>query len=163
MQTENLLPPHGRMTCAACFDGQATWGISVAPSDDGWTLDNNPCAWGARNPRFLLLGFSKGERQSAGILTRPHNEVPYAGFRPRLTAGLQKLGLLDPADTVDAHIRSDEPDWAFGSVVRCALAKAGRKSGTIIPSSTHAKATSPGERGARTCTCPDCRHACNWC
>jgi len=119
MQPENLLPPHGRMLCAACFDGRATWGKSVSSSDDGWTLDNNPCAWGAQNPRFLLLGFSKGERQSSGIVTRPHNNIPYAGFRPRLTAGLQKLGLLHPADTIDAHIRGDEQNWAFGSVVRC--------------------------------------------
>jgi len=139
MHTGSLLPPHGRMRCTACFNPQAMWGKSTLSSDDGWTLDNNPCAWGAQNPRFLLLGFSKGERQSVGILTRSHDEIPYAGFRPRLTGGLQKLGLLDPMDTIDAHIRSDEKDWAFGSVVRCALAKGGKKSGTIIPSSVHAK------------------------
>ena len=139
MQTENLFPPHGRMLCAACFDGHATWGKSVSSSDDGWTLDNNPCAWGARNPRVLLLGFSKGERQSAEILSRPHNEIPYAGFRPRLTAGLQKLRLLELTDTVDAHIRSDEQDWAFGSLVRCTLAEGGKKSGTIILSSARAQ------------------------
>jgi hypothetical protein len=138
MPTENLLPPHGRMPCTACFDGRATWGKTSLSSDDGWTLDNNPGAWGAQNPRFLLLGFSKGERQSIGILTRPHDEIPYAGFRPRVSAGLQKLGLLDPTDTIDAHIRSDEQDWAFGSVVRCTLAKGGKKSGTIIPSSVNA-------------------------
>lgn len=136
MQTQALMPPHGRILCTACFDGNAIWGKSRISSDEGWTLDNNPCAWGAQNPRFLLLGFSKGERQSVGILTRQHDDIPYAGFRPRLTAGLQKLGLLTPMDTIEAHIRGDEPDWAFGSVVRCALAKGGKKSGTIIPSST---------------------------
>ena len=136
MITPTGLPSHGRIVCTACFDGKAIWGKSRVASDDGWTLDYNPCAWGAQNPRFLLLGFSKGERQSAGILTNEHDKIPYAGFRPRLTAGLQKLGLLAPTDMIEAHIRNDEPDWAFGSVVRCTLAKDGKKSGTIIPSST---------------------------
>ncbi|MEK4031516.1 hypothetical protein WOA01_00145 [Methylocystis sp. IM2] len=86
----------------------------------------------------MLLGFSKGERQSAGILSKRHNDIPYAGFRERLTGGLQKLGLLGPTDTIDSHIREDEPDWAFGSLVRCTLAKGGKKSGTIIPSSATA-------------------------
>jgi hypothetical protein len=82
-----------------------------------------------------LLGFSKGERQTRDILGMRHEDIPYAGFRDRLTAGLKKLGLLAPADTIDAHIRSGEPDWAFGSLVRCTLAKDGEKSGMIIPSS----------------------------
>ena len=112
---------------AACFNPQATWGKSTLSSDDGWTLDNNPCAWGAQNPRFLLLGFSKGERQSVGILNRLHDEIPYAGFRPHLTAGFAaKAKSFHPTDTIDAHIRSDEQDWAFGSIIRCALAKGGR-------------------------------------
>ena len=136
--TENLLPPHGRIPCTACFGGQATWGRSVAISDDGWTLDNNPCAWGSRDPRYLLLGFSKGVRQTAGISSRPHDGIPYDGFRPRLTDGLRMLGLLTPTDTIDAHIRADEPDWGFGSFVRCTLAKDGRKSGSIIPASARA-------------------------
>ena len=85
------------------------------------------------------MGFSKGDRQSVGILTKQHNDIPYEGFRPRLTGGLRKLGMLDPTDTIEAHIRSDEQDWAFGSLVRCTLAKGGRKSGTIIPSSTNAQ------------------------
>ncbi len=92
--SEAALPAHGRIHCSACFNGQTTWGKSVADSDDGWTLDNNPCAWGSRNPRFLLLGFSKGGRQTTNILARPHEEIPYAGFRPRLTEGMRLLGLL---------------------------------------------------------------------
>lgn len=135
MREEHLLPAHGRMTCTACFGEQVNWGRTRAKSGDGWTLDNNPCAWGSRNPRFLLLGFSKGERQSRDILARRHNDIPYAGFRERLTGGLQQLGMLATDDRIDNHIRSDETDWAFGSVVRCALAKDGKKSGSIIPAS----------------------------
>ncbi len=132
------LPLHGRMACTACFDGNARWGRSTVSSGDGWTMENNPCAWGSRNPRNLLLGFSKGARQTNKILTMKHNEIPYKGFRPKLTDGLRILGLLAPYDTIDAHIRDDDPDWAFGSLVRCGLAKDGKKSGTIIPSSNKA-------------------------
>ncbi|MER9507207.1 hypothetical protein [Mesorhizobium sp. M0579] len=138
MPYENLLPPHGRMKCEACFSNGAEWGTTSISAADGWTLDNNPCAWGARNPRFLILGFSKGERQSRGILGKRHDGIPYAGFRPRLTKGLQTLGLLAEGDTIDAHIRPNEPDWAFGSVVRCTLAENGKKSGTIISSAATA-------------------------
>lgn len=137
-RSTGLLPVHGRISCSACFDGQAIWGKSIASSDDGWTLENNPCAWGNANPRYLLLGFSKGGRQTANILSRAHDKIPYAGFRTRLTEGMRILGLLAPDDTIDIHIRVDEPDWAFGSLVRCGLAQHGKKSGTIIPSSTRA-------------------------
>src|SRR3954454_20463698 len=100
--TESLLPPHGRIPCSTCFGGQATWGKSVAASDDGWTLDNNPCAWGSRNPKYLVLGFSKGVRQTVGITTRPHDSIPYDGFRPRLADELRMLVLLASTDNVDA-------------------------------------------------------------
>ena len=139
MSTEPLLPPHGRMACTACFPGGAVWGRTKIQSEDGWSLENNPCAWGAQSPRFLLLGFSKGERQSKDILAKRHDAIPYAGFRDRLTAGLRMLTLLGEGDTLDTHIRADEQDWAFGSLVRCSLAKDGRKSGTVKSSSATAR------------------------
>lgn len=139
MTPELLLPPHDRMTCTACFPQRANWGETRILSEDGWSLENNPCAWGARSPRFLVLGFSKGERQSRNILAKDHDAIPFDGFRPRLAAGLRMLTLLEEGDTVDNHIRVDEPDWAFGSVVRCSLAKDGKKSGTVISSSATAR------------------------
>lgn len=139
MLDEQPLPAHGRMRCTACFPGSAEWGRTTIPALDGWTLENNPCAWGSRNPRFLILGFSKGERQSRGILSKRHDEIPYAGFRPRLTKRLQTLGLLAEGETICEHIGQHEPDWAFGSLVRCSLAENGRKSGTIISSAATAR------------------------
>lgn len=134
-----LLPPHGRLACAKCFGGVADWGRSQIASHDGWTLDHNPCAWGSQNPRFLLLGFSKGDRQSIGIRNRRHEDIPYAGFRPRLTEGLQRLGLLSPGKTLDELLRPEEPDWGFGSLVRCSAASGGKKSGVIIKSAPTAQ------------------------
>lgn len=127
------------MACTACFSGVAVWGRTKIQSEDGWSLENNPCAWGAKDPRFLLLGFSKGDRQSKDILAKRHDAIPYAGFRDRLTSGLRMLTLLDQEDTLDNHIRAGEQDWAFGSLVRCSLAKDGRKSGTVISSSAAAR------------------------
>ena len=134
--TDLLMPPHGRISCRVCFKKHAVWGRSVASSLDGWTLENNPCAWGGRDPRNLLLGFSKGGRQTSNILSRSHEEIPYAGFRKKITAGMHILGLLPSNDTIDAHIYAGDTEWAFGSLVRCGLAKNGKQSGNIIPSST---------------------------
>lgn len=132
------LPPHGRIACATCFGGCADWGRSITASEDGWTLENNPCAWGSRNPRFMVLGFSKGERQSKDILAKRHDDIPFAGFRDRVAGGLRRLGLLDERRDLDDLIRADEPDWAFGSLVRCSAAENGRKSGRIIGASSRA-------------------------
>lgn len=135
-----LFPAHGRIECSDCFAGPTEWGRS-SREDDGWLLENNPIAWGTRNPRTLLLGFSKGTRQCADLLNRPIESIPFAGFRPRLTQAMQVLGLLRLDDSIDAHIRADEPDWGFGSIVRCSVAKldatSGRylKSGDVIASS----------------------------
>ena len=129
----NSFPTHGRISCSICFDRPAIWGVTKQIAADGWALENNPCAWGSESPRFALLGFSKGERQSKGIGSRIHNEIPFAGFRDRLDAGLRKLGLFGETETISDHLKNTESDWAFGSVVRCSLEKDSSKSGNIIP------------------------------
>lgn len=137
---KGLLPQHGRIDCKLCFGENTQWGVSSI-EEDGWLLENNPLAWGARNPRYLVLGFSKGTRQCSELLTRPTDSIPFAGFRGRLTQALQVLGLLPPEDCIEHHIRADEPDWGFGSFVRCSIAKLDPatsrylKSGDIIPAS----------------------------
>jgi hypothetical protein len=137
---DGLLPPNGRVECNVCFSGDVQWGISIR-QEDGWLLENNPLACGARNPRKLLLGFSKGMRQSSELLLRRVEDVAFAGFRGRITQALRVLGLLALDDVIESHFRADEPDWAFGDVVRCSIAKldpsTGRylKSGDVIPAS----------------------------
>jgi hypothetical protein len=78
-------------------------------------------SWGTATPRFLLLGVSKGTTQCEAIATKPHDEVPFDGFRPALTRALQVLGLLRPEEIIDDKISATEREWAFGSMVRCAL------------------------------------------
>jgi hypothetical protein len=119
---DGLLPPHGRVRCTACFSGKVQWGISSLNEDD-WMLENNPLALGTCNPKKLLLGFSKGIRQSSELLVRRVEDVAFAGFRSRITHAMQVLGLLPPDDMIENHFRADDPDWAFGDVIRCSVAK----------------------------------------
>lgn len=132
-----ILPAHGRIDCARCFPGGAKWGITTV-EEDGWILENNPLAWGARNPRYLVLGFSKGARQCERISAALHDDIPYAGFRHNLTAILRKLGLLGSEERVEDRIRDSEADFAFGSLIRCSVARVdpvtgvASKSGDII-------------------------------
>jgi hypothetical protein len=104
---------------------------------DGWHVVNNPMSWGTATPRFLLLGVSKGTTQCDAIAAKPHDEVPFDGFRPALTKALQVLGLLRPEEVIDEKIAATECEWGFGSMVRCALGlpKADdsiERSGTVI-------------------------------
>lgn len=134
------LPKHGRLACTKCFAGQAEWG-RTSQNHGGWVLENNPMAWGSQNPRVLVLGFSKGTRQCESLLTRCHDSVPFSGFRVKLTSALQVLGLLGVHENIDDHINESDPDWAFGSVVRCSVAKIDpdtgkpEKSGDVIAAS----------------------------
>jgi hypothetical protein len=93
-------------------------------------------SWGSRTPCFLVLGVSKGTTQCEALNTKPHDRVPFDGFRPKLTAALQLLGLLTNEETIEDKIHMDEPDWAFGSMVRCALGLVDAEDGTISRSGT---------------------------
>ncbi len=119
-----LLPDHGKIACTRCFtDGSPTWGRSTI-NRAGWQLENNPLAWGGRDPEVMVLGFSKGDRQCAVIRARGDlDAIPFAGMRQNLTRILQMLGLLGSSRTVDDLIRTRDPDFHFGSLVRCSLAK----------------------------------------
>lgn len=131
------LPNHGRLQCDACFDSKTDWNKSELRTGDGWHLLNNPMSWGSSTPEILMLGVSKGTRQSTDLETKSHNEIPFAGFRPQLTKALRLLGLLQAHECVDDKISSGEERWGFGSMVRCSLGllDAGgkvRRSGSVI-------------------------------
>jgi len=117
----DTFPAHGPIACRKCF----------GPSDGGadtltvgrWQAVNDPGAWGAADPKILVLGFSKGFTQAGAYRTGRFEDVPFKGMRPRLTEMLQSLGLLPARVAVDAKMRSGEEDFAFGSLVRCSLAR----------------------------------------
>ena len=119
-ESRSSLPEHGRIFCSKCFPGPTVWNDTELRSH-GWHVVNNPMSWGSANPRFLLLGVSKGTTQCAAVAAKPHNQVPFDGFRPALTRALQILGLLRPEAVIDDKISGAEGEWGFGSMVRCAL------------------------------------------
>lgn len=126
-------PAHGPLSCARCFPDDRNL---IAPGQ--WRVVNDPGAWGSTNPRILVLGFSKGATQANAFRNRPFDAVPFAGARQRLTSVLQRIGVLSSNETVDQRMRADEPDFAFGSLVRCSLSRrdgeggAYRTSGPLI-------------------------------
>lgn len=130
------LPAHGRITCSRCFAGETVWNVSQRQTADGWHIVNNPMSWGSRTPKYLVLGVSKGTTQCNALNTKPHNQVPFDGFRPKLTEALRVIGLMRADETIDEKIDADEKDWAFGSMVRCALGIVDSQDGHISRSGT---------------------------
>jgi hypothetical protein len=88
-----------------------------------WQAINDPGAWGAQTPRVLVLGFSKGFTQANAYANGNFEEIPFKGMRRRLTEMLQSLGVLAETDEVGGKFAHDEKDFAFGSLVRCSLAR----------------------------------------
>lgn len=144
--SETLFPARGRVSCTTCFSSVPGWGTASIEAD-GWVLQHNPLAWGSRNPRILLLGFSKGPMQNERICG-PHDDIPFAGFRVALNDILRSLGLLGPLENISSRIRADEPDWAFGSLIRCSVGRRDPETGALsMTSDVVAKAASrQGER-----------------
>ncbi|MGY3531174.1 hypothetical protein [Bradyrhizobium sp. USDA 4452] len=115
------LPSHGRISCTRCFPSGATWG-ATSIERNGWILENNPLSWGSNNPRYLVLGFSKGTRQCNLLQSAQHEQIPFAGFRQNVTAIVRKLGLLGPHEQIEDRIHDKEQDFGFGSLIRCSVA-----------------------------------------
>ena len=69
------LPEHGKIQCRRCFPDKA-----IAHTDGLWRITNDPGAWGSRNPRYLVLGFSKGFTQADAYANGPFDAVPLPNF-----------------------------------------------------------------------------------
>lgn len=141
-----MLPNHGKLTCTNCFANQsAVWG-KTATETDGWRLEYAPGAWGSANPKTLVLGFSKGANQMQKLATRAFDDIPFSGMRPNMTRILHRLGLLSLHEAIDSRIKSDEQDYAFGSLIRCSVSAKNpvtgkfEKSGDVIRKSCTASA-----------------------
>ena len=61
-------------------------------------LINNPASWGAPDPTYYLLGFSKGDTQNKAMIEAKagraaFQDIPFKGMRKRLGWLLRALGL----------------------------------------------------------------------
>jgi hypothetical protein len=148
------LPPHGRIICNKCFDGQdVQWGITKIERN-GWLLENNPGSWGSPEPIVLVLGVSKGSRQSEKIMALNHDEIPFRSERARLTKILVRLGLLEEGVSIDEKINKGEQDYAIGSLIRCGIAMWDNSKGGYVKAGrvVQASATNPqAQKYVRNC------------
>ena len=123
------LPPHGPVDCRVCWSGcagsQRGFGGLTPTGQDRFRLVNDPGAWGAREPLVLVLGMSKGNTQSDAMrrarLDGGYDEVPFRKMRPRLLETLQAVGLMAGETGIDHRFRESEPDYGWGSILRCSL------------------------------------------
>ena len=112
-------PRHGKMKCATCFGNRNTRKIK------NWKIRNDPGHWGSRNPKYLILGFSKGATQQDIYDSGNFDDIAFGGkqCRSNLSKILQSVGLLSKNETVDQKIKKTEKDFAFASLVRCSVSR----------------------------------------
>lgn len=118
-----MLPKHGKVPCNRCFRGNG----ETAKPHQHWRMINDPGAWGSNSPRYLVLGFSKGSTQANVYSKGQFEEVAFAGMRPRLTQAMRAMGVLQGHETVGARIADSNSDIAFGSLIRCSVARLDEK------------------------------------
>jgi hypothetical protein len=85
-----------------------------------------PGKLGAADPKYYLLGFSKGETQNKAMIEvkakrASFEDVPFKGMRKRLGWLLRALGLIGSAESVDGLFRSSESRFQMASLIRCSI------------------------------------------
>lgn len=161
---EPLLPIHGRLDCTTCWVG---CNAHVRTFGGGrFQLERNPGAWGARNPRVLVLGQTKGHSQADLMRVSVYgpaffNRCAFAGLREELQRIMISVGLVSSEVDFDALFTEQEADFHFGSLIRCTLTarndeqdRRGNTKGWTSDSSKVAKAfdTAEGAEVLNTCT-----------
>ncbi|MFC1743120.1 hypothetical protein ACFL35_03925 [Candidatus Riflebacteria bacterium] len=128
---KRAFPKHGSIECKNCFPDKR----SMRKIGD-WQVLNEPAAWGSSNPEILILGFSKGATQSGIFKKGKFDDIPFGGqqCRKNLTNILRCVGILDKKESIDNRIKSTEKRFAFGSLVRCSLARYDRKKSAYLTS-----------------------------
>lgn len=120
------LPSHGKITCSDCYSN----GVASLESTK-WKMRNDPGAWGATEPEYLVLGFSKGATQSDIYASGAFDDIAFGGTQTRrnLSNILRAIGLLEASDNIDKHISDSGKRFHFASLVRCSLARLNEKKG----------------------------------
>lgn len=118
------LPKHGPMNCRLCWRDHD--GKSVRFLDDGrFRLVNDPGAWGSSSPIVLVLGQTKGNTQCSEmqkVLSKgAFDQVAFKRFRPNLLRVLKAVSVLDRTSSVDPLLTAAEPNFGWGSVIRCSM------------------------------------------
>lgn len=126
-----LLPCHGRIACRRCWDTTTDPSIDIMDrtsfrQPQRFHIENNPGAWGAQNPKIMVLGQTKGFTQSDAMrdamTATDFAQVAFADCRSDLHGILKSLDLAKNVTSLDPLFKSSEKDWHWGSVIRCTLA-----------------------------------------
>lgn len=148
------LPCHGPIPCRLCWSAggetEKVFGPQISTEPHRFRMVNDPGAWGSPDPVVLVLGMSKGNTQAEAMaraaVDGSFNDVPFAKMRLRLLQSLQAVGLLPEVRTLDPMFAADEPDFGWGSILRCSLTGWDKKksrwsgaSGDVIPGLKHAE------------------------
>ena len=101
-------------------------------------MRNDPGAWGSSEPEIIVLGFSKGATQADIYQNGKFEDIAFGGKQSRknLTNILSCVGILNEPEAVDEKIRDSEKVFAFGSFVRCSLARYDNKKSVFTTSGT---------------------------
>ena len=113
-----MLPNHGWIGCTRCYEAGASPRLIGDDPRPSWRIEGPNGAWGASEPLVVVLGFSRGARQSKPL---PFDDRPFHGMRGALTKIMQSLGLLSESDHIGKHINANERDFHFASLFRCSI------------------------------------------
>lgn len=112
------------MACDRCWQECAAREMFVG-RDNKYRIVNDPGYWGAEDPKYLVLGITKGETQSSAMkiahMDGSFDGVAFKKFRPRLLSVLQSVGFMPGEKSIDGYLRASEKNWGFASVLRCSL------------------------------------------
>jgi hypothetical protein len=124
--TVSTFPKHGRIACRQCFSDN-----SDTQTLGKWQVVNDPGAWGSCSPEILILGFSKGFTQANAYRAGRFEDIPFKDMRPRLTQVLRAIDIVAASERIDERMVISESRFAFGSLVRCSLARMNERSGRL--------------------------------
>lgn len=115
------LPTHGKLDCKKCYKACSA---NIAAPHPRWLMRNDPGSWGSSEPKFLVLGFSKGSTQADIYREGTFEDVAFGGnARDRLDTLLKRIGLIAETNHVSNEINNPNSDFSFGSLVRCSLTR----------------------------------------
>jgi len=112
------LPKHGWIGCARCYVSGVSPRLIGTDSPPPWKIETPNGSWGSSDPLLIVLGFSRGTRQSQPV---PFDEIAFRGMREQLTKILRALHLLGNDDHVSNHIVPSEKNFHFASLLRCSI------------------------------------------
>lgn len=126
------LPQHGPVHCRLCwsaYEGQSERFLD----ERRFRLVNDPGAWGSSSPIVLVLGQTKGNTQSSemqSVLSQgAFDQVAFKKFRPNLLKVLKAVGVVEQTSCIDPFLTAAEPNFGWGSVIRCSLTGLDNKTG----------------------------------